>query len=76
MPGVDDETRSLYSRFAKGNTLLENDGQGQFRDVGEMAGVEMGRWAWSSVFADMNNDSWEDLLVANGYITTEDSGDL
>ncbi|MEO2045096.1 MAG: VCBS repeat-containing protein [Pirellulales bacterium] len=76
MPGVDDETRNLYSRFAKGNTLLENDGHGQFREVGDSAGVEMGRWAWSSVFADLNNDSWEDLLVANGYITTEDSGDL
>jgi hypothetical protein len=76
MPAAGDDVRNLYSRFAKGNTLLENDGQGKFRDVGEVAGVEMGRWAWSSVFADLNNDSWDDLLVANGYITTEDSGDL
>jgi len=75
-PDVDDEMRNIYSRFAKGNTLLENDGQGQFREVSESAGVEMGRWAWSSVFADMNNDCWDDLLVANGYITTEDTGDL
>jgi len=75
-PGADEETRNLYSRFAKGNTLLQNDGHGKFLDVGEAAGVEMGRWAWSSVFADLNNDSWDDLLVANGYITTEDSGDL
>jgi hypothetical protein len=36
----------------------------------------MGRWAWSSMFADINNDGWEDLLVANGYITTPDPGDL
>ncbi len=74
--GVAPETRSLYSRFARGNTLLQNDGTGQFRDVGASAGVEMGRWAWSSVFADMNNDSWDDLLVANGYLTAADSGDL
>jgi len=75
-PGVDAEIRDLYSRFAKGNTLLENDGHGQFREVSKSAGVEMGRWAWSSVFTDLNNDSWDDLLVANGYITTSDTGDL
>jgi len=74
--GADSEFRKIYSRFAKGNTLLENDGQGKFREVSELAGVEMGRWAWSSVFADINNDAWDDILVANGYITTEDTGDL
>ena len=73
---ADDELREVYSRFAKGNTLLRNNGQGQFEDVGAPAGVEMGRWAWSSVFTDLNNDAWDDLLVANGYITTEDTGDL
>ena len=36
----------------------------------------MGRWAWGSLFADINNDGWEDLLVANGYITQEDTRDL
>lgn len=75
-PRADGKTRRLYSRFAKGNTLLQNDGQGRFHEVSESAGVEMGRWAWSSVFADLNNDSWDDLLVANGYISTEDTGDL
>jgi hypothetical protein len=36
----------------------------------------MGRWAWSSRFVDINNDSWEDLIVANGYITQENPDDL
>ena len=74
--GADPSLRGIYSRFAKGNTLLRNNGQGSFADVGAAAGVEMGRWAWSSLFADLNNDGWEDLLVANGYITTADTGDL
>ncbi len=34
----------------------------------------MARWAWSSLFADLNNDGWQDLVVANGYISTEDTG--
>ena len=71
-----EEVRSTLKRFARGNTLLRNRGDGTFEDRSEQAGVTLGRWAWSSVFADMNNDSWDDLLVANGYITTEDTGDL
>lgn len=70
------ELRSVYGRFAKGNSLFSNQGSGKFKEVGADAGVEMGRWAWSSIFADLNNDGWQDLLVGNGYITTEDTGDL
>ena len=76
MPAADEKMRALYSRFAKGNSLFKNAGDGTFREVGEEAGVEIARWAWSSLFADVNNDGWDDLLVANGYITTEDTGDL
>ena len=36
----------------------------------------MGRWAWGSNFADINNDGWEDLYVTNGFFTTADAGDL
>ena len=73
--GSDDTTRNLYRRMAKGNTLFRNLGDDTFEEITD-AGVEMGRWSWSSLFADLNNDGREDLLVANGYITTEDTGDL
>ena len=76
MPNEDPAIRSLYARFAKGNSLFENATGGRFQEVGAEAGVEMARWAWSSIFADINNDGWEDLLVANGYLTTDDTGDL
>lgn len=68
--------RALVSRFAKGNTLYAGSGGGPFRDAGQAAGVEMGRWAWSSPFVDFNNDGWEDIFIANGYLTTPDTGDL
>ena len=74
-PGSSAETRGALLRFARGNTLLVQE-EGKFRDASEELGVTMGRWAWSSMFADINNDGWEDLLVANGYITTPDTGDL
>ncbi|MFT6177991.1 MAG: hypothetical protein ACJAQT_000620 [Akkermansiaceae bacterium] len=65
-----------FQRFARGNTLFQNLGNGQFSDISEPAGVTMGRWAWGSVFADFNNDSLEDIIVANGFITSTDTGDL
>ncbi|MFN0130471.1 MAG: FG-GAP-like repeat-containing protein [Verrucomicrobiales bacterium] len=71
-PGV----RAVNRRFAKGNSLFRNSGQGRFTETGSGAGVERGRWAWGSLFADIDNDGWEDLFVANGYITTPDKGDL
>ncbi len=72
----DSQTLGLYQRFAKGNSLYRNLGDSQFQEVGAAAGVEIAGWAWGSIFVDVNNDGWEDLLVANGYITTEDTGDL
>jgi len=65
-----------FQRHARGNSLFQNAGNGTFHDVSEPARVTMGRWAWGSRFADLNNDGWEDLLVANGYITQPDPGDL
>jgi hypothetical protein len=68
-PGLDDERRAFYLRFAKGNSLWQNDRGSRFVDTSGPAGVEMGRWAWAAPFVDLNNDGWEDLVVANGYIT-------
>ncbi len=74
-PGSTKDVKEALLRFARGNTLLLQDDEG-FADASEPLGVTMGRWAWSSMFADINNDGWDDLLVANGYITTPDTGDL
>jgi hypothetical protein len=63
-------------RMARGNTLFAATGNGGFQDVSEETKVTMGRWAWSSRFADLNNDGWIDLVVANGYLTNEHADDL
>ena len=74
-PTETSDVRRLYTRLAKGNSLFQHNGQ-TYDEIGGPAGVELGRWAWSSVFTDFNNDGWQDLFVANGYFTTDDSGDL
>jgi hypothetical protein len=69
------EVRSAYQRHARGNSLFRND-RGKFTDVTLEAGVEMGRWSWSSDFADFDNDGREDLFIQNGYVTGPDTHDL
>ena len=73
---ADSETRREFLRHASGNSLFKNVGGGKFADVGLEMGVTGGRWAWSSKFADLDNDGWQDIVVANGFITQEDAGDL
>ncbi len=73
---ADEQVRRRLQRFARGSSLFLNTGGGQFDDVSLDAHVEVGRWAWSSNFVDINNDGWQDIAVANGYITASDTGDL
>lgn len=78
-PGATNMLRRAYQRFARGNTLFRNLGKPAepgFADMSIQAGLTLGRWAWSSSFFDFNNDGWDDLVVANGYMTTEGTGDL
>jgi hypothetical protein len=75
-PAADEQVRQRLQRFARGSTLLLNRDDGQFEDVSVQANVTVGRWAWSSNFVDLNNDGWQDIAVANGYITSDDTGDL
>ncbi|MFV2068733.1 MAG: FG-GAP repeat domain-containing protein [Pirellulales bacterium] len=75
-PDASPEVRQRLRRFARGNTLFCNEGENQFRDISVEADVTVARWAWSSNFVDINNDGWQDIVVANGYITAADSGDL
>jgi len=74
--GRDGDDVALTRRMARGNSLFRARGAGEFDDVSEAAGVAMARWAWGSLFADLNNDGWEDLVVANGYLSNDRADDL
>jgi hypothetical protein len=74
---ADGTARAEFQRHARGNSLFLNNGDGTFTDASLETGVTMGRWAWGSTFADLNNDGREDIFVANGFITQpDDNGDL
>lgn len=68
--------RGEFRRHARGNSLFRNVGDDHFEDVSVDAGVTIGRWAWASKFVDFNNDGWEDLVVANGFVTGHETKDL
>ncbi len=70
----DNETASVQ-RMARGNALFLNREEG-FQDISIEAGVSRGLWAWSSRFIDINNDGWQDVIVANGYVTNRRADDL
>lgn len=76
LPEASKDTKAQARRHARGNSVYVNQGDGTFEDATHVSGANMARWAWSSNFMDLNNDGHEDLIVANGMITTEDTGDL
>ena len=63
-----DQSRVL-SKLAAGNTLFENLGGGQFRDVSADVGPFSAGWAFGGGFVDLDNDGWEDLHAPNGFIS-------
>jgi hypothetical protein len=52
----------------EGNRLYENDGEGNFTNITESAGVLEGDWGWGACAQDFNNDGWLDLFHVNGMI--------
>ena len=65
-----EKVRALYRKHARGNSLFRNDHGGTFQDTSASAGVEMGRWAWSSDAWDFDHDGFPDLYITNGMISS------
>ena len=70
------EIKAKLQRTARGNSLFLNNQDATFTDVTMTAGARQGRWAWGSIFADINNDGLEDLVVGNGFVTGKKEDDL
>lgn len=70
------EIKAKLQRTARGNSLFLNNQDDTFTDVTMTAGARQGRWAWGSIFADLNNDGLEDLVVGNGFVTGKKEDDL
>ncbi|WP_436931357.1 CRTAC1 family protein [Halosimplex halobium] len=52
----------IHSGRTKGNTMLVNQGDGEFVDRADAYGVREGGWAWAASMTDLDNDGDRDLF--------------
>lgn len=55
-----------YPQVKKQNVLLKRKTDGQYEDVTNKHGLEVGGWSWDTKIADFNNDEWSDVFIVNG----------
>ncbi len=74
-----------YEQQYTRNTLQHNLGINPetqlpiFGEIGMYAGIQETDWSWAPLFADYDNDGWQDLLITNGFpkdVTDRDFGDF
>jgi hypothetical protein len=58
----------IFKQMASGNTLLRNKGDGTFEDVTSQANANPIGWFWGASFADFDNDGWQDIYAADGWV--------
>lgn len=51
-----------------GGLLLKKNSEGKYMDNTDQYGIRVTGWAWNAKFADLDNDGWQDLFIANGYV--------
>jgi len=74
--GAPEEERALYRKHAMGNSLFRNANGGTFQNRTAFAGVEMGRWSWSSDAWDFDHDGFPDLYITDGMVSGASREDL
>lgn len=50
------------------NTLFLNRGNGVYSEIVQLAGIESTDWSWTTLIADLDNDGWKDIFIANGLM--------
>jgi hypothetical protein len=75
-PKMPEDTRDRYLKMVRGNSLMRNMGAGEFADITSPMNEGYADWAWGAMFGDFDNDGWEDLYVANGYLSQPKKDDL
>lgn len=75
-PEASGEARAAIHRHSLGNSMFRNLGGGRFREIGDEAGVRMGRWGWGALFVDLNLDGLLDIYAPNGFVTGALDDDL
>ncbi len=59
------EKSGFYHQFMQ-NTLQLNNGNGNFKEIAQYAGVAASDWSWGALMFDADNDGWNDVYICNG----------
>jgi hypothetical protein len=66
----------VFQQMASGNVLLHNRGDGTFADVTEKAHANPLGWFWGASFADFDNDGWQDVYAADGWVFNDRDSEI
>lgn len=66
-PKIEELSQAIPQKNAINMLFRQND-SGNFDDKAKDFGLQLGGWTWNAKFADLNNDGWQDIYIANGYI--------
>ncbi|MGB1207421.1 MAG: VCBS repeat-containing protein [Chitinophagales bacterium] len=58
------------------NALQINNGNGTFSEVAHATNLATTDWSWTAMFADFDNDGWQDWFVTNGVYRDTKHNDL
>jgi hypothetical protein len=53
----------------------DKDSELTYENQAGTLGVELGGWSWGAQFGDLNNDGLVDLILTNGYVSTDSKED-
>lgn len=65
---TNEELATEIPQVQQRNVLLSPVGA-RYQDTTKDWGLEFTGWTWNAKFADLNNDSWQDLYLVNGYLS-------
>lgn len=50
------------------NLGMDENQKPVFAEIGQQLGVHSTDWSWAPLWADVDQDGWQDLLITNGYL--------
>ncbi|MEZ5400191.1 MAG: CRTAC1 family protein [Bryobacteraceae bacterium] len=59
---------AVFQQMASGNTMMRNRGDGTFEDTTVKTNANPPGWFWGTVLSDFDNDGWQDIYAANGWV--------
>ena len=68
--------QTVFHQMSSGNTLLHNEGDGNFRDVTAKTDANPVGWFWGASFADFDNDGWQDIYAADGWVYNDRDSEI